>query len=528
MFGKWSRRSVLQSSGVVAGVAAAGPVAAAAAAAPAMHDSVVHTDTAEDNLFTRIGVRPILNARGTYTIISGSRSLPQVKQAMFEASHYYVQMDEMMDGVGAELARLNGCEWGMVTNGCESAIVLATIASIAGADIEKCQALPYIKAKDQVIIPKHSRNPYDFGLRVVGVELVEVETPDELRAKISPRTAMIYVASDPREAKSVLPIPTIINIAKEKNIPVFVDAAAEEPMSPNVYMQQGASFVGYSGGKCLRAPQSSGMLLGKKDLLKAAWFQASPHHCYARALKCSKEETMGLLAAVRQWYKRDHDGEQRMWRSWMSHVEARLKSVPGLSFTYLEPEGLSNRAVRLRISWDAATVGITGTEMEAKLGAGTPRIMVEPATGQRPDAMASTLTLMPYMMDKGEDRILADALYKAFTNPGHYSDPVVPGGPPAAVAGTWAVSIQYVRGVGEQHFVLHQDGGAVTGDQKGAIYNATLHGKVQGDQVELHSVMPVSGNRIVWTFKGTVRGNAISGDVDMGEFGPAAWTATRA
>src|SRR5665213_6204 len=135
--------------------------AAASCAAPAAHDSVVHTDTAEDNLFTRIGVRPILNARGTYTIISGSRSLPQVKQAMFEAAHYYVQMDEMMDGVGAELARLNGCEWAMVTNGCESAIVLATIASIAGADIEKCQALPYIKAKDQVIIPKHSRNPYD-------------------------------------------------------------------------------------------------------------------------------------------------------------------------------------------------------------------------------------------------------------------------------------------------------------------------------------------------------------------------------
>src|SRR6185295_16993333 len=301
-FGKWSRRNLLQSSGAVAGAAAISPVSAAAAPA---RDSVTHTGTVEDNLFTRIGVRPILNARGTYTILSGSRSLPEVKQAMFEAGHYYVQMDEMMEGAGKELARLNGCESAMVTNGCEAAIILATIASIAGSNVEKCQALPYIKAKDQVIIPKHSRNPYDVGVRVVGAEVIEVETPDQLRAKISPRTAMIYVTSDPREAKSVLPIPTIIAIAKEKNIPVFVDAAAEELMSPNVYMKQGASFVGYSGGKCLRAPQSSGMLLGKADLIKAAWFQAAPHHNYGRALKCSKEETMGLLAAVRQWYKRD-------------------------------------------------------------------------------------------------------------------------------------------------------------------------------------------------------------------------------
>ena len=110
---------------------------------------------------------------------------------MFEASHYYVQMDEMMEGVGKELARLNGCESAMATTGCEAAIILATIACVAGSNVEKCQALPYVKAKDQVIIPKHSRNPYDVGVRVVGAEVIEVETPDQLRAKISPRTAMI-------------------------------------------------------------------------------------------------------------------------------------------------------------------------------------------------------------------------------------------------------------------------------------------------------------------------------------------------
>jgi hypothetical protein len=162
LFGKWSRRDLLKSSGAVAGALTPVAATAAAAALPA------HTGTARDNLFTRIGVRPLINGRGTYTIISGSRSLPEVKQAMFEASHYYVQMDEMMTGIGAELGRLTGAEWGIVTNGAESAICLATIACIAGANVETCQSLPYIKAKDQVIIPSYSRNPYDLGVRMVG------------------------------------------------------------------------------------------------------------------------------------------------------------------------------------------------------------------------------------------------------------------------------------------------------------------------------------------------------------------------
>jgi len=173
MFGKWSRRDIIKSSGAVAPVVLVA-VPAAAQGLP------VHAVNQTDNLYTRIGVRPILNARGTYTIISGSRSLPQVKQAMFEASHYYVHLDELMDGIGAELAKLTGASWGITTNGCAAAIVQATVACMVGTDVEKAQALPHIKAKDQVIIPKHSRNQYDIGVRMVGAEVVEVETADDL------------------------------------------------------------------------------------------------------------------------------------------------------------------------------------------------------------------------------------------------------------------------------------------------------------------------------------------------------------
>src|SRR4051812_39795874 len=262
LFGKWSRRDLLKSSGAVAGAvapfAAGGSAEAATVAMPALNGRE------PENIFTRIGVRPLINGRGTYTIISGSRSLPEVKQAMFEASHYYVQMDEMMDGIGAELGRLMGAEWGIVTNGAEAAICLATIACIAGTNVEKCQALPYVKAKDQVIVPRYSRNPYDLGVRMANVEIVEVETPEELQAGISARTAMIYVMSGPQAEKGPLNIANLCAVAKANNIPILVDAAAEEPLNPNIHLARGATMVCYSGGKCLRGPQSSGILLGDK------------------------------------------------------------------------------------------------------------------------------------------------------------------------------------------------------------------------------------------------------------------------
>src|SRR5260370_30434168 len=279
---RWSRREVLKQSGMLSALGAATAVSPFAAGATALEVPQAQKmlpmkeGTDQDNLFTRIGVRPLINGRGTFTIISGSRSLPQVKQAMFEASNYFVQLDEMMDGIGAQLGKLTGAEWGIATTGCEAAIALATVACIAGTDVERCQALPYIKERDQVIIPKHSRNPYDFGIRMTGAEMVEVDSEEELRSKISNRTAMIYILSSPAAEKGPLSIPNICAIAKEKGVPGFGDAAAEEPTVPKIHIAAGATLVGYSGGKCLRGPQSSGMLIGQKDLCKAAYYQASP------------------------------------------------------------------------------------------------------------------------------------------------------------------------------------------------------------------------------------------------------------
>ena len=300
-----TRRDLLKSTGMLSAAAAAAATPLSLSAATLIEPHPVNSGTPSDNLYTRIGIRPILNARGTFTIISGSQSLPEVKQAMFEASHYYVQMDEMMAAVGAEIAKCMGAPSALVTNGCEAAIAAATVACIAGTDPERSQALPYTKERNQVIIPKYSRNPYDFGVRMSGPEIVEVETEEEFRSKLNDRVAMIYLLSGPRAFQEPLSIKSVCAIAKEKNIPVFVDAAAEEPIVPNIHLAAGATFVGYSGGKCMRGPQTAGVLLGPKDLCYAAFWNSAPHHNWGRSLKVGKEEAMGMLAAVQQWYKRD-------------------------------------------------------------------------------------------------------------------------------------------------------------------------------------------------------------------------------
>ena len=523
-----TRRSLLKTSGLLSAAAVAGSITTLSSSAGA-EDGVSlppHKGMPDNNLFTQLGVRPIINAHGTFTIITGSRSLPEVKQAMYEASFYYVHLDELMEKVGAEIAQLLGAPGAVVTTGCEAAIALATTACCCGTDPELSQAFPRYKKRTQVIIPRHSRNPYDFGVRLTGVEIVEVDSAEELERKLTDQVAMVYVLSSPLAEKGPLSIANICRIARAKSVPVFVDAAAEEPLTPNKHIAAGASLVGYSGGKCMRGPQAAGLLIGEKDLTKAAWFQASPHHNFGRAFKVGKEEIMGILAAVRQWGKRDHAAEQAMWTSWLKTIESKLKDLPSTRFEYLHPEDLSNRAPRLRVYWDANVLKTTGAELVTKLDAATPRVMLDGGSGVRPDNMQSSLTVMPYMLDAGEERIVADAIYRALTNPDSYFNPVIPSGA-TKVDGSWSLALQYIRGSAEQKIVIEQNGSDLTGILHGEIFTAPLSGSIHDNDLKLHCRMPVSGHEVIWDYKGTVTGATARGTVDLGEYGSASWKAIR-
>ncbi len=188
---QFNRRELLSRSGALA-IAASLP--APAAAVP----SATSTTAKAGEIYRSIGVRPVINARGTFTIITGSQTLPEVKRAMDEASRSYVQMDELMQGVSQKLAELTGAPWGIVTAGCCAALTHCTTASIAGSNPERMERLPDLTGlKNEVIIPAYSRNVYDHAIRMVGVKIIEVNNPAELAQAFNERTAMVYILAGP-------------------------------------------------------------------------------------------------------------------------------------------------------------------------------------------------------------------------------------------------------------------------------------------------------------------------------------------
>src|SRR5213076_518020 len=172
---------------------------------------------------------------------------------------------------------------------------------------------------------------YDAAVRTVGVRIVEVSTMEELEAALGPRTAMIYILAGPNADNSPLNTKAVAGLARQKKVPVLVDAAAEILTVPNVHLENGATLVTYSGGKCIRGPQSAGLLLGRKDLVQAAWVHSAPHHGYARAMKVGKEEAIGMLMAVEMWTRRDHKAEWSRWLSWLDDIAKQVTKIDGVT-----------------------------------------------------------------------------------------------------------------------------------------------------------------------------------------------------
>ena len=517
-----TRRSLFQRAGLAA-TAAMLPAGRGAAAAPATSGLQLGS-----SLYESIGVTPLVNCRGTFTIITGSLTLPEVKSAMDEASRHYVQMDELMDAVGRRLAELTKAEWGIVTAGCAAALTHATSACIAGADPEKMQRLPKLAGlRNEVIIPKHSRNVYDHAVRMLGVDIIEVDSAEQLESAFGPKTAMVMIMASPRAENGPLSTENICKAARAKSVPVIVDAAAEFLTIPNKHLGLGASMVAYSGGKCIRGPQSAGLLLGQKDLLQAAWLNSAPHHAFGRSLKAGKEEIMGMLAAVETWVKRDHKAEWAQWEAWLNYIGERATSVPGVTTEILQPEDLSNHAPRLRVKWDGAALGITGREVEDILLKGKPRIVIGGSTGSRPDDMASSVTIMPYMMMPDDHKIAAAALRAVLSKPPKMENPVRPTGEPASIAGHWDVHIDYLLGSSSHKLVIEQAANRITGTHAGETLTGNLRGSIYGNEARFHSSHKIQGTSIGYEFTGKASGDSMTGTVAMGEYGQARWTATR-
>lgn len=497
-------------------------------AAAAVGNGAGVTAKGAKSIYDSIGVRPLINARGTVTIVGATRVLPEVRKAMDAAVREYVQLDELMDGVGQRLAELTGAEWGCVTSGASAALTMATAACITRGDPDKLWQIPDLAGlKDEVIIPSYSRTAYDAAARSVGARMVDVSTREELEAAVGPRTAMIMVLAGSRSENGPLSLSEIAAVAKPHGIPVLADAAAEELEVPNPHLVQGADLVAYSGGKCLRGPQCAGLLLGRKDLIKAAWICSAPHHGFGRGHKVGREEVMGMLTAVEMWMKRDHAGEQKMWISWAEFIAGRLNKIAGVKTEIRPPRGRSNHFPSLRVEWDASVIPLTGQQVEQLLWDGNPRIAVGGAGSflPFPPNDQPNIRINTSQLEEGEERIIADRVFEVLSKPKPVQE--ASAAPALDVSGQWDVEMKFAASVADQKFIFEQKGSELLGTHFTDYAPRDLAGTLHGTTILVRSSYTRQGVRLNFTFTGTVNKETMEGEVSMGEYGMAAWKAKR-
>lgn len=508
-----SRRDVFRRGGlgIAAGFFSAAP--ASPAATPAKAGAA--------DVYTRIGVRPFINMTTSYTINGGTLTWPEVKETMDAASRHSVNIDELMDKVGERLAKLLGCESAIVTSGCAAALTHATAACVAGADPEKMQQLPNLDGlKSEVIMPKQSRNAYDHAIRAVGVKIVEVDSREEFFAALTKRVAMIAVNAS-TEARGKIRLEEMAEAGRKSGIPVLVDAAAHLPAIPNPFLSRGADLVAYSGGKILQGPQCAGLLLGRKDLVRAAWLNSSPHHAFGRMMKVGKEEIMGMLAAVEVWGgRRDVEAEHRQFHSWYAHITEKITRVPGLRTRVVPPDGPNPYPV-LWVEWDPDQVGMTAAELGRLLLDGEPRI------ASHAEGDGSSFHIRPVSMKPGDHKLVAARLYEIFSKaPKGKATPTL-ASPAVNVAGRWDLEVEFAAGSSQGALFLETEGNRITGAHLGWKLKGELSGTIDRNRVQMRSSLPYEGTRLRYDFAGQVAGNRMSGEVDLGEYGRARWTARR-
>jgi D-glucosaminate-6-phosphate ammonia-lyase len=280
------------------------------------------------DIYGELGVPQIINCATTYTRLGGSTMAPEVAQAMADASQAFVDIGALVEAVGERLAVLTNNEAAYVSNGAAAGLSLATAASVAGEDPALIARLPtdLDGLKSEVVVHRMHRIWYDQAVRNVGVRLIEIghtyETQSwELDAAITERTAAVLFCAGAHLAKNTLPLEFVIERAHARGIPVIVDAAAQVPPVSNLWhftRDLGADVAIFSGGKNLRGPQNSGLVVGTSEMIRKIRFNGPPNQRFGRSLKVGKETMIGLLRAVQRYVSLDHGAQ---WREWSQTVE---------------------------------------------------------------------------------------------------------------------------------------------------------------------------------------------------------------
>jgi L-seryl-tRNA(Ser) seleniumtransferase len=325
---------------------------------------------------------------------------------MEQAAQHYVILEELQRAVGERIAQMLGVEAACVTSGAAGAMLIGTAACVAGKDLEKIKRLPDTTGmKNEVVIQKAHRYGFDHAIRNVGVRLVEVETEDDLERAINDNTAMLHFLNEAQN-QGEIGLEKWVAAGKRHGIPTFNDAAADCPPVSHLsdYNKMGFDLVCFSGGKGLRGPQCSGLLLGRKDLIEAALLNNNPNEdTVGRPLKVGKEEVVGMFVALEKYMKTDHEAEWKDWEAQLGTIDKVVSSVPGVHTGRFVPE-VANHVPHLYLQWDEQAMGISKAECVKQLEDGEPSIV---CLG---DEHRYGLSVTPFMMKPGEEKIVARRL----------------------------------------------------------------------------------------------------------------------
>lgn len=324
------------------------------------------------NVYSRLGVKTVINCRGTWTYLSGSLEFPEVREAQVEAARHFVNMLDLQRAVGRRLAELTGAESGIITSGAAGAMAAATAGCMAGTDDRFIWQLPDTSGLKHEVVMVGGRSAFDSAIRLTGARLVLAYSAEELANAINENTAMIYTTDLGDKLRQELAI------AKDKKVPMLLDDAAGIPPVENakLYARMGIDLYCFSGGKGLCGPQCSGLLLGRKDLIEAALLNCSPREgAVCRPMKVGKEEIIGCLTALETWLQLDEKKVNDEWNARVTRIRKLVDTVPGVKTDVFTPED-GNRYPTLRVSWDQEAWKFNINDCVAQLRAGDPIIEV--------------------------------------------------------------------------------------------------------------------------------------------------------
>jgi L-seryl-tRNA(Ser) seleniumtransferase len=396
------------------GLAAGG---AAFCAAPTLAAEPATSSVKAVDYYEKLGVTPLINAAGTYTVLTASIMPDEVQAAVALAAKRPVHLNELQDAAGEYLAKRLRCEAALITAGAAAALVVGTAACVTRGNDSAVLNIPtdMTGLKDEVIVQKAHRYGYDHAIRNSGIRFVEVETMEQYQQAFTDRTVMTHFFN---AGEGKISREDWVRVAHSHNVPCFNDAAADVPPISNLwnYTQMGFDLVTFSGGKGLRGPQCTGLLLGRKDLIEAAKKNNSPNsNTVGRGLKVAKEEIVGLVAAVDWFLQQDDAAMEAEYRKRAELIASHVKNVPTVKTQVFIPEVAANHVPHLLITYDQSRIKITGTEVMQKMRTGKPRIELNPSTGGAPASAGlpggpNTIVVGVWMLQPGEDQIVGRRL----------------------------------------------------------------------------------------------------------------------